>query len=440
MPPDAAARFVPRSGATWADPWPMYAALRDHDPVHRVVPDDAPDRDYYVLSRHRDVYTAARDWATFSSAQGLTVTYGDLAKIGMADNPPMVMQDPPAHTEFRKLVARGFTPRQVASVEPAVREFVVERLERLRELGGGDIVAELFKPLPSMVVAHYLGVPEADRDRFDRWTEQIVAVAAGTGVDLASASGDVAVAVGELLGYFAELIERRRREPGDDTISHLVAAGYGATGDVAGMLAVLGFAFTMVTGGNDTTTGMLGGAVQLLHDNPAQHRRLVADPGLIPGAVEEFLRLTSPVQGLARTVTRDVTIGDVTIPAGRRALLLYASANRDEREFGPDAAELDVSRNPRNLLTFGHGTHHCLGAAAARVQSRVALEELIGRVPELEVDLTGVTWADGPYVRRPTRVPVRIGRRRTRLAGHVNSPRSTTCVPLSVSNADRPSR
>src|SRR3954466_14145564 len=137
--------------ATWRKTWRMYRALRDHDPVHHVVPDN-PDRDYYVLSRHADIFTAARDHQTFSSAQGLTVNYGELEMIGMADNPPMVMQDPPVHTEFRKLVSRGFPPRQVEAVEPKVREYVVERIEGIRANGGGDIVTELFKPLPSMVV------------------------------------------------------------------------------------------------------------------------------------------------------------------------------------------------------------------------------------------------------------------------------------------------
>src|SRR3954470_4849719 len=168
-------RFELATAATWPDPWPMYRSLRDHDPVHHVIPDDESDRDYYVLSRHADVFAAARDHQTFSSAQGLTVNYGELKLLGLADTPPMVMQDPPAHTEFRKLVSRGFTPRQVEAVEPKVREFVVERIEGLRSNGGGDIVAELFKPLPSMVVAHYLGVPDEDRDQFDGWTDAIVA-------------------------------------------------------------------------------------------------------------------------------------------------------------------------------------------------------------------------------------------------------------------------
>ena len=146
----------------------------------------------------------------------------------------------------------------------------------------------------------------------------------------------------------------------------------------------------MVTGGNDTTTGLLGGAVQLLNQRPEQQQLLAQQPELIGDAVEEFLRLTSPVQGLARTTTRDVTIGDITVPAGRKVFLLYGSANRDERQFGPDAGELQVTRRPRNILTFSHGAHHCLGAAAARLQSRIALTELLARCPDFEVDEAGI--------------------------------------------------
>lgn len=394
-------RFELRSGASWRDPWGMYAALRAHDPVHHVVPQGDPSSDYYVLSRYADVYAAAREVTTFSSASGLTVDYRDLTAIGLPEPRPFVFTDPPEHTTFRKQVMKGFTPRQVRSVEPQVREFVVDRIERLREAGEGDIVVELFKPLPSMVVAHYLGVPEADRAKFDEWTDVIMAAsAAGSRIDGQSA-------VGELLGYFTELIERRRAEPGDDTISHLVASGLGADGDYAGIISILGFAFTMITGGNDTTTGNLGGAVQLLNDRPDQRRILLDHPELIPDAVEEFLRLTSPVQGLARTTTRDVELHGTTIPAGRRVLLLYGSANRDEREFGVDAPELDVQRQPKQILTFSHGNHHCLGAAAARMVAQVALEELLARCPDFTVDIAGVRYAEGSYVRWPVRVPFR---------------------------------
>lgn len=398
-----AARYLPGGGEAWRAPWASYAALRDHDPVHHVVPERHPEQDFFVLSRHADVLAAAVDTATFSSARGLSVAYDDLERIGMADRPPFVMTDPPVHTAFRRLVARGFTPRQVAAIEPAVRQFVVERVERLRAAGGGDVVAELFKPMPSMVVAHYLGVPEEDRSRFDDWSGAIVA---------ANASGDAVAGAGaataEMLGYFGELIERRRREPGDDTVSHLVAAAEAGEEAAPDLVAILGFVFTMVTGGNDTTTGALGGTVQLLADDPEARAALADDPGLLPDAVEEFLRLTSPVQGLARTATSDVTLHGRTIPAGRKVLLLYGAANRDPRKYGPDADALDVRRRPTQILTFSQGHHHCLGAAAARLQVRVALEELLSRIPSYEVDPASVTWAPGAYVRRPLSLRIAV--------------------------------
>lgn len=382
--------FVPCSGPSWRDPFAMYAALRDRDPVHHV-----PAGDYWVLSRFADVFSAARDTATFSSADGLTFRYGDMDAAGLGEATPMVMLDPPEHTAFRRQVARTFTPRRVQSLEPVIREFVATRLEHLRD--GGDIVAEVFKPLPSMVVAHFLGVPAEDRARFDDWTDAIVS---------ASADGDVLAApqaVGELFEYFTDLIERRRQHPGDDTISQLLSD----EGDVAAVPAmrILGFAFTMVAGGNDTTTGMLGGSAELLTEHPDQRRVLLDDPSLIGDTVDELLRLTSPVQGLARTTTRDVELHGETIPAGRKVLLLYASANRDPREFGDDADALRVERRPRQILSFGYGAHHCLGAAVARLQSRVALEELLGTFPAFTVDAAAGEYAPGHFVRRYRSLP-----------------------------------
>ncbi|MDZ5619473.1 cytochrome P450 [Nocardioides bizhenqiangii] len=406
------ARYVPGGGAAWRDPWPAYAALREHDPVHHVVPAGRPEDDYYVLSRHGDVLAAAVDTETFSSARGLTVEYDELERIGLADNPPFVMTDPPVHTAFRRLVARGFTPRQVAELEPAVRSFVVERLDRLCAAGGGDIVTELFKPLPSMVVAHYLGVPEQDRPRFDEWTNAIVAANATDGAG--GAATGAAGATVELMAYFSALIERRRAEQAagvraEDTVSHLVAAAGGhdeeAQTDIMGILA---FVFTMVTGGNDTTTGLLGGTMELLATHPDQCEDLAESPRLVADAVEELLRLTSPVQGLARTTTRDIELHGTRIPAGRRVLLLYGAANRDWRRYGADAEHLDIRRRPTQILTFSQGHHHCLGAAAARLQARVALEELVTRIPRFTVDPDRIEWAPGAYVRRPASVPLAI--------------------------------
>lgn len=387
--------FEPLGGERWRDPFPRYRALRDHDPVHHV-PDNGEGQDYWVLSRFRHVFDAVVDAATFSSDQGLTFSYGEKERLGL--EAPIVMMDPPAHTQLRKLAIKKLTPRQVQEIEAIVRPFVVERVEALRAAGEACVVETLLKPLPSLVVAHFLGVPVADREHFDRWTGAIVAANAAGNVL------DAQTAVGEMFGYFTELMARRRSEPGEDMISALVHGRL--PGDVPVSPAqILGMGFTMVTGGNDTATGLMGGALDLLTRHRGQRARLLEDPARIVGAVEEFLRLTSPVQGLARTTMRDVVIHGRTIPAGRKVLLLYASANCDEREFGPDAEACDVGRRIRRHLAFGYGPHHCIGAAAARLQARIALEELLARCPDFAVDAAAGRYAPGPFVRRFEHLP-----------------------------------
>jgi cytochrome P450 len=395
MSTEAAAIFVPGTAESWRDPFPMYKALRDHDPVHRV-PDNGEGEDYWVLSRFADVCDAAVDAGTFSSAEGLTFNYGEREKIPI--EAPIVMMDAPDHTSLRKLSIKQFTPRQVQDLEPLIREFVVERVERLRADGQGDVVEQLLKPLPSLVVAHFLGVPREDRELFDRWTNAIVA---------ANALGDVLTAteaVGEMMVYFAGLIEKRKSDPGEDLISALVH-GRLNTGEEVSPAKILGMGFTMVTGGNDTTTGLLSGALAILAGRPDQKALLLQDPGLIPNAVNEFLRLTSPVQGLARTTTRDVELQGKTIRKGRKVMLLYGSANVDEREFGDDAPECDVTRKIRRIMTFSYGPHHCIGAAAARLQGRIALEELLARCPDFSVDPEAGRYAPGHFVRRYESLP-----------------------------------
>jgi len=386
------AHFVPRSAESWRDPFTMYEALRDHDPVHEVKSEDG---DYWVLSRFEDVMNAVVDFATFSSAQGLTFQYGEMEKLGI--QAPIVMMDPPDHTALRKLATKRFTPKQVKDVEPLIRRFVIERVERLREMGQADVINELFKPLPSLVVAHSLGVPQEDRDRFDRWSEAIVS---------ANATGDVlnaADAVGELFAYFSTLIEKRRSDPADDMISTLVHAEL--DGAPVSPEKLLGMAFTMVTGGNDTTTALLGVAADLLTKHPDQRALVQRDPANMKAAVEEFLRLASPVQGLARMTTRSVEIGERTIPADRKVMLLYGSGNRDPREFGPTAGDCDITRNIRRHLSFGYGAHHCIGAAIARLQVSIALEELLARCPDFTVDGEAGRFAPGHFVRRYETLP-----------------------------------
>ncbi len=387
--------FEPRGGESWRDPFTMYRALRDHDPVHHVEPGGEGD-DYWVLSRFTHVFDAAVDAASFSSAEGLTFTYGEMERLGV--EAPIVMMDPPEHTALRKLAIKRFTPLQVRALDPMIREFVVERVERLREMGEGDVVAELLKPLPSLVVAHFLGVPREDRALFDRWTS--ATVAANAEGDLLSATE----AVGEMFGYFSRLIEERRREPRNDMISALVH-GRLRGGEEVSLAKILGMGFTMVTGGNDTTTGLLGGSLELLTRYPDQRALLLEDPSRLVNAIEEFLRLTSPVQGLARTVTRDVEIEGQTIRKGRKVMLLYASANRDPREFGPDAEVCDVVRRVRRHVSFSYGPHHCIGAAAARLQTRIALEELLARCPDFAVDAEAGRYASGSFVRRFESLP-----------------------------------
>ena len=403
--------YDPFDAATVRAPWETYRRLRDESPVHFVPFANLPNHEHvaartghdgvHVLSRFADVFAAARDTTTFSSSHGLSIDGGDIDALGLL--PTIVMMDPPDHTAFRRLVSRGFTPRAVATIEADVRAFVVERIEakraQIEAVGEADFVTALASPLPSFVVAHYLGVPAEDRARFDDWSTAIVA---------ANAAGDVLggaqQAVAELYAYFTDLVERRRRDPGDDMVSELVQSSL--AGEPLSVEAVLGYAFVMIAGGNDTVTGLVGGSAELLSAHPDQRRLLVEDPALIPGAVEELLRLTSPVQGLSRFVTADTVVHDVEIPAGSRVHLLYGSANRDEREFGPTAGALDVRRHVERLLTFSSGPHFCLGAAAARLQGRVALEELLARVPDFVVEPDRGRYAPGAFVRRFEHLPI----------------------------------
>ncbi len=282
------ARFQLATADTWANPWRCTGHCAITTRCTTSSPRQ-PDHDYYVMSRHADIFTAARDHETFSSAQGLTVNYGELELIGLADNPPMVMQDPPVHTEFRKLVSRGFTPRQVEAVEPKVREYVVERIERIR----ATAAATSSPSCSSRCRRWWSRTTSACRKR-TATSSTAGPMRSSRPTPPKAASGErwrtLGEALGEMMAYFTALIERRRVEPEDDTVSHLVAAGVGADGDIAGVLSILAFTFTMVTGGNDTTTGMLGGSVQLLHQRPDQRKLLAENPDLIPDAIDEFLR------------------------------------------------------------------------------------------------------------------------------------------------------
>ena len=383
--------YEPFGRDTWRDPFPLYAQLRDEDPVHRSP------LGFWVLSRFRDVWAAARDTATFSSAQGLTFR-NEVEELGLA--PTIVMMDPPDQTRYRRLVNRGFTPRHVAEIERDLRGFVVQCIDALIAAGSGDFVGSVGEPTPNWVVSSYLGIPVEDRPKFGEWTSHIVQ---------ASSSGHgegAAAAIGELYAYFTELVNRRRVERGDDLVSILLDADDDGAG--IGLDGILGYAFVMIAGGNDTATGMLAGALELLDARPDQRALLIEDPSRIPNAVEEFLRLTSPVQGLCRVATRSVELHDRNIAAGDRVLLCYGAANRDPRQFGADAEDLDVTRHIPEMLTFSSGAHFCLGAAAARLQGRIVVEELLRRAPAFNVDAAAGRFADGAFTRRYEFLPFSV--------------------------------
>jgi cytochrome P450 family 130 len=389
-----AAVYEPFGRDTWRDAFTVYRRLREEDPVHKSR------HGFWVLTRFQHVFEAVKDTATFSSARGLTFQN---ERETLAIPPTIVMMDPPEHTRYRRLVDRGFTPRRTTELEPELRRFVIDRIENLKQAGEGDFVAALARTVPSWVVSHYLGVPEDDRHRFEGWTRAFVQANA-----MGHSTG-AGAALGDLVAYFSELIERRRREPGDDLVSVLLQADDEGTG--VGLEGILGYAFVMIAGGNDTTTGLLAGAAELLTLHPAQRGRLLSDPSLIPNAVEEFLRLLTPVQGLCRVATREVSIDGTTIKADDRILLCYAAANRDSREFGPTAEEVDVGRQIVRHLAFSIGAHFCLGAAAARLQGRVVLEELLARCPHFAVDAEAGIFANGAFTRRFESLPFVADRR-----------------------------
>lgn len=365
-------RYDPEDERTQIDPYPTYRRLRDDFPVYRQER-----LGFWALSRFADVFEALCDHETFSSAHGLTWDPQAAEQAGVL--PMMVTTDPPEHTTLRQLINRGLTPRRVAALEPEVRGVVIAAIEALRGAGGGDLVADLAVPLPTAIIGRFLGVPPADRAQFHHWASAVVSGTSG-----AEFRAEHDRATRELYGYFRDLITRRRADPDDDLLSALLGAEI--DGERLGDAQVLGFCFNIVVGGIETTTNLVSSGMVLLAAHPETRDRLAADSAQIPGAVEEFLRLETPVQGLCRTTTGAVTRHGTTIPAGEKVLLLFGAANRDEREF-TDPDVLDVARVVERHPAFGYGAHYCIGAALARLMGRVAFEELIARTRGWRLDV-----------------------------------------------------
>lgn len=362
------------------NPYPAYRRLRDTDPVHH----HAGKPEFWALSRHEDVWHAVRDTDTFSSACGLTFWPDEIGKLGLA--PTMVMLDPPRHTRLRRLIGQGFSPRRVHLLEEEIRAFVRERIRNMERAAAAgepvDLHRDFSSPLPTFVLANLLGVPSGDRARFDTWVQALVRIQNDGFALQAGISGKDAVA--EMFDYFTRMIAHYREEPGENMLSALIAAEI--DGQRLSDWDILGFCFVMVAGGNDTTGNLISHGVQLLDHDHAQRERLRAEPSLIPTALLEFLRLEGSVQALARTTTRAVRLHGVDIPQHAKVMLLYGAANRDEREFGDTAEQLDITRDCRRHLGFASGPHFCIGSHLAQLQARVAFEELLARQPTIGVD------------------------------------------------------
>jgi hypothetical protein len=375
--------YDPYDPTALENPYDAYRELRDHDPVH-LHEGRGGDRDFYVLSRFDDIWDTVRRPDVFSSASGITFR-DETTELGLA--PTIVMLDPPVHTRLRGLIGSAFTPRRVARLEDELRAFVRSRIDVMeRKAADGepvDLHRDFASPIPTFVLGSLLGIPEHERDRFDPWVAGLVRLQnAGFAVD---GIGDAAGAVAEMFGYFSDVIADRRQEPRDDLLGALVAAEI--DGERLTDWDILGFCFVMVAGGNDTTGNLISHGVMLLDADHQARDTLVAAPELIPGAVVEFLRLESSVQGLARNTTEPVKLHGVEIPAGTKVMMLFGSGNRDEREFGPTADQLDLRREPKRHLAFSTGAHFCIGSHFARLQARVAFEELLARQPAIGVDV-----------------------------------------------------
>ena len=333
---------------------------------------------FWAVTRHADVSEASSDPSRFCSSKGILVE-----EIGVTyDSPPTMMHaDPPEHTRYRKLARPGFTNAVVRSLEALVRDRTGRLLDDLATKAAGgaivDITAELAVPLPIQLIATLLGLPAGDEERLFRWSEAAIPGATDWSDD------ERMTLLGEMTTELLALAAARRAEPRDDVVSMLAA--YSEDGEALTDSELGMFLIQILVAGNETTRNSISGALVVLADFPEQLDRLIADPTLLPSAVEEVLRWTTPVTSFLRTAVSDTNLSGVAIAAGDPLLLLYASANRDEAEFGPSASTFDVGRSPNHHVALGHGPHFCLGAALARIELTVVLEGVAERWQRLSV-------------------------------------------------------
>lgn len=381
-----------------ADPYPMFKRLRDQSPLYYNA-----EHDFYAVSRFDDVNGVLVDYKTFSSARGVVL---EIIKSGM-EIPPgvLIFEDPPIHDIHRNLLARAFTPRKINALEPLVRDFTARCLDPLIGEREFDFVKHLGSVMPLRVVSMLFGIPEhfqrlvqEDGDRHVR-TERGKQMTDNT--DGVLTDGQV----------FAEFIDWRVDHPADDLTTELLDAEFeDETGTVRRLRRdeLLMFMNVVAVAGAETTTRLIGWTGKLLSEHPDQRSLLAADRSLLPGAIEEIVRYEPPALQAARYVTRDVEFHGQTVPAGSAILGLIGAANRDDRRFGDDAETFDITRAPRQHLTFGVGAHYCLGNALARIEGRVALDEILNRFPDWEIDIDNAVFSSSSAVRGWDSMPARI--------------------------------
>jgi cytochrome P450 len=383
MPGTAEFVYDPTRSDFQANAHAIYRALRDEHPVYHD-----PVRDIWALSRFADVRDAATDTATFSS-ENTDITVGLL--------PQIQSMDPPRHDALRNLVSRAFTGRRADAMEPRIRAIARRLIDGFAARGEADLMHELARQVPSLVIGEMIGVPEDRREAFLDWTEMMVE----SGEDRVQATIQAAT---NIYAEFSKLLAERRAAPRDDLMSALVAAEI--DGQRLSEEDLLGFCFTLIVAGNDTTTNLIANGAVLLAEHPEQRAYLARHPGTIGNAIEEMVRCEPPAQALPRRMMSDVTLHGRTIPKGALVRLVWAAANRDEREF-ENAEKFDVKRPAPRHLGFGVGTHFCLGARLARLEARVSFEELLARIPEYE--LVGEPgWKTSIWARSHKQVPVRF--------------------------------
>ena len=401
------------------DPYPMYRALRDQAPLHF-----SPESNTWTVSRYDDVVAVLKQTDVFSSktrggqmesamnelsiAAKLQLLGRFLARMRVTPwaarrSRMLIQEDGAVHLRMRDLVNRGFTPRQIQRLEPRIRALVAGCLAELRTKPEFDLVSELNIPLPVTVIAEMLGVEPEKRHVFKHWSDVIIAGATGSGLGNPLASG-VMDAMAELRAYLRPIVKERRRQPADDLISILVEAEVAGAG--LSDYEIFLFVLLLLVAGNETTTNLLGNAVDALLAHPDQLARVVAEPRLIAGLVEEALRYDGPVQFVTRRTTREFALHGQTIPARALVVVLLGSANRDERRF-PEPDRFDVTRDSRGHVAFGFGAHFCLGASLARLEAKAALDALVPELPRLARARPEREFLDSYLIRGRARLDLR---------------------------------